>query len=66
MGGVSKIVGQVSAAQLDFFFLNDAAPSSAVRLAALRTQLVDTPSFYVPGAPLSDHFGLATDFAVRC
>ena len=30
----------------------------------LNTEVVNTPSFFVAGAPLSDHYGLATTFRV--
>ena len=34
-------------------------------LRVLETALVDVPRFFVSGAPLSDHYGLATTFAIR-
>ena len=39
-----------------------AAPAAV--LETLGTEVVLTPSFFVPGAPLSDHYGIATDFRV--
>ena len=35
-------------------------------LRVLETALVDVPRFFVPGAPLSDHYGIASEFLVVC
>lgn len=39
-------------------------PSPPAVLETLETEVVLTPLFFVPGAPLSDHYGIATNFRV--
>lgn len=41
------------------------APSPANRLVPLSTSIFAPERFWVPAAPLSDHFGVLTNFRVR-
>ena len=36
------------------------------RLDVVKSEIVKPSGFHVPGAPLSDHYGLATTFTVAC
>jgi len=59
--------------QLDFIFLQEQKQPHhqqedhrPVRMEVLSTRIVDTSKFFKTGAPLSDHYGLASDIRLAC